>query len=240
MKKLLLGSVLSTSLLLAACGGETEEDTTTESTTEEETREESDLTAENETLKEENQQLQEQISSLEEQLAEAHESTDEVDTEEVGEEVTDENSDAIALVEPNETLELDTINLTINGAGITHLPTNEMTAAAVMHKDVEPGDVLDVLAISYTLENTSEDPRNFFIDQAEIVTSTGEQIQPELLLSEGIQSQMSGAVKSEGVVIYILEDGSGEDVEWFDIVIPTVSDDEFNFYTEEENHRVEF
>src|SRR5699024_7426732 len=133
---------------------------------------------------------------------------------------TEENSEAIALVEPNETLELDTINLTINGAVISQVTADQMSAAAVMHKDGEPGDTLDVIGINYTLENTSEDPRNFFIDQAEIVTSTGEQLQPQLMLSDGIQSQMAGAVSSTGTVLYILEDGTGEDVEWFDIVIP--------------------
>ena len=243
MKKTLLTGSLATLLLLAACG--TTEEDTTEEVNEESTTESSDLATENEELKEQNQQLQEQIVALEEQIAEVQESNTEVETNEIEEEVsedvaTEEGPDTIASIEPKETLELDTVNLTINEVVIANLQPNEMTAAAIMHRDVEPGDTLDVIGIGYTLENTSEDPRNFFIDQAEIVTSTGEQLQPELMLSDGIQSQMAGAVSSTGIVFYILEDGTGEDLEWIDIVIPMVSDDEFNMYTEEQNHRIEF
>lgn len=52
------------------------------------------------------------------------------------------------------------------------------------------GDTLDNLVIEYTVENTTDASRDLFIDQSVVVTSTGQQIEPEMLLADNITATM--------------------------------------------------
>lgn len=268
LKKYLLASGLSTVLLLGACGGvdtsteeepveeetseEASEDTENNESNEEETDGSSEdtqaLEEENEELKTQNQELQDQIATLEEEIAEAQESTEEVNAEEtnVDEESSESSNEAtgenenLKTASEGETLTLDTVEMTVDAAEVNRNIPNEMDETMIINQEVTAGEPTDVIVIQYTVENTSEDPRTFFLDQAEIVTSNGHQLQSELLMSEGLQSEMHGAVSNTGTVLYVLPDDSGEEVEWVDVVVPTVSDNDFNFYTDEQNHRIEF
>lgn len=215
MKKLLLGSVLSTALLLAACGGETEEDTSAEETDTETTEtaaEEAEDTAAVET---------------------------EEETEEVGEEATPEGLDTIKEVEPGEKTQIENVNLTVNKAQINRIEVNE--DLAIFLDDYEVGDKVDNLVIEYTVENTTEAPRDFFLDQSVMVTSTGQQIEPDMFLTDNITASMLGAIEYTGTVPYIMDEGAGDDIEWVDINIPAMLDGEsYDRVAEETKIRIEF
>lgn len=215
MKKLLLGSVLSTALLLAACGGETEEDTSAEETDTETTEtaaEEAEDTAAVET---------------------------EEDTEEVEEEVAPEGLETIKEVEPGETTQIENVNLTINKAQINRVEVNE--DLAIFIDGYEVGDKVDNLVIEYTVENTTEAPRDFFLDQSVVVTSTGQQLEPAMFLAENITASMLGAIEYTGSVPYIMDEGAGDDIEWVDINIPAMLDGEsYDRVAEETKVRIEF
>ena len=215
MKKLLLGSVLSTALLLAACGGETEEDTSVEETDTETTEtaaEEAEDTAAVET---------------------------EEDTEEVEEEVAPEGLETIKEVEPGETTQIENVNLTINKAQINRVEVNE--DLAIFLDGYEVGDKVDNLVIEYTVENTTEAPRDFFLDQSVVVTSTGQQLEPDMFLAENITASMLGAIEYTGTVPYIMDEGAGDDIEWIDINIPAMLDGEsYDRVAEETKVRIEF
>lgn len=215
MKKLLLGSVLSTALLLAACGGETEEDTSAEETDTETTEtaaEEAEDTAAVET---------------------------EEDTEEVEEEVAPEGLETIKEVEPGETTQIENVNLTINKAQINRVEVNE--DLAIFLDGYEVGDKVDNLVIEYTVENTTEAPRDFFLDQSVVVTSTGQQLDPDMFLAENITASMLGAIEYTGSVPYIMDEGAGDDIEWVDINIPAMLDGEsYDRVAEETKIRIEF
>lgn len=215
MKKLLLGSVLSTALLLAACGGETEEDTSAEETDTETTEtaaEEAEDTAAVET---------------------------EEDTEEVEEEVAPEGLETIKEVEPGETTQIENVNLTINKAQINRVEVNE--DLAIFLDGYEVGDKVDNLVIEYTVENTTEAPRDFFLDQSVVVTSTGQQLEPDMFLAENITASMLGAIEYTGSVPYIMDEGAGDDIEWVDINIPAMLDGEsYDRVAEETQIRIEF
>lgn len=215
MKKLLLGSVLSTALLLAACGGETEEDTSAEETDTETT----------------------------ETAAEDAEDTAAVETEEETEEVEKEPKtegvETVKEVEPGETTQIENVNLTVNKAQINRVEVNE--ELAIFLDGYEVGDKVDNLVIEYTVENTTDAPRDFFLDQSVVVTSTGQQIEPEMLLSEGVTGSMLGAIEYTGTVPYIMDEGAGDDIEWIDINIPAMLDGEsYDRVAEETKVRIEF
>lgn len=215
MKKLLLGTVLSTALLLAACGGETEEDTSAEETDTETT----------------------------ETAAEKAEDTAAVETEEETEEVEEEPKtegvETVKEVEPGETTQIENVNLTVNKAQINRVEVNE--ELAIFLDGYEVGDKVDNLVIEYTVENTTEAPRDFFLDQSVVVTSTGQQIEPDMFLAENITASMLGAIEYTGTVPYIMDEGAGDDIEWIDINIPAMLDGEsYDRVAEETKVRIEF
>lgn len=215
MKKLLLGTVLSTALLLAACGGETEEDTSAEETDTETT----------------------------ETAAEKAEDTAAVETEEETEEVEEEPKtegvETVKEVEPGETTQIENVNLTVNKAQINRVEVNE--ELAIFLDGYEVGDKVDNLVIEYTVENTTEAPRDFFLDQSVVVTSTGQQIEPDMFLAENITASMLGAIEYTGTVPYIMDEGAGDDIEWVDINIPAMLDGEsYDRVAEETKVRIEF
>ena len=239
MKKLLIVGSLSTVLFLAACGTTEEDDT--EETREESTDESSELATENEELKEQNQQLQEQIESLEEELV-AVEETESADAEaeeiETAEEST-EGMENIKEVTIEETIDIENIKLTIHKAQINRIDVNE--DLAIFLDDHEVGDKVDNLVIEYTLENTTEAPRTFYLDQSVIVTSTGQQIEPDLIFAEGIETNMLGAISSTGTVPYIMDEGAGDDIEWVDVNFKSILDAEsYERVAEESTYRIEF
>ncbi|GAB3065571.1 hypothetical protein ACFOU0_12425 [Salinicoccus sesuvii] len=248
MKKYLLSGGFAAVLMLGACGGGESAEESTEETADEETTEET--TEEADTVAESTEESTEE-ETTEEETAGSTEATEQAEAEgkeeiasevdadtDVVEEVSEDNAAMHTVVD--ETLELDTVNLTVEEAIITNVETNQMDAAMITSRDVEAGQVVEVLAIKYTLENTTDDPRTFFIDQSEIVTSTGQQLSPEMLLSEGLTPNMQGAVSSTGTVLYLLDDGTGESVEWVDVLLPMVADRDFNMYTDEQKYRIEF
>src|SRR5699024_8846715 len=142
----------------------------------------------------------------------------EEDTEEVEEEVAPEGLETIKEVEPGETTQIENVNLTINKAQINRVEVNE--DLAIFLDGYEVGDKVDNLVIEYTVENTTEAPRDFFLDQSVVVTSTGQQLEPDMFLAENITASMLGAIEYTGSVPYIMDEGAGDDIEWVDINIP--------------------
>lgn len=239
MKKSLLTGSLATLLLLAACG--TTEEDTPEEVNNESTVESSELTAENEELKEQNQQLQEQVESLEKEIATVEEAeTKDIEAEEV--ETTEEPVDGMENIKEviiEETIDIENIKVTIHKAQINRIDVNEDLAIFLDGREV--GDKVDNLVIEYTVENTTEAPRTFYIDQSVIVTSTGKQIEPEMFFADGIQTEMLGAISSTGTVPYIMDEGTGDDIEWVDINLKYILDAEsYDRVAEESIYRIEF
>ncbi|MCG7332154.1 hypothetical protein [Salinicoccus roseus] len=221
MKKYLLTGGFAAALLLGACSGEesgdaeSTEEETTEEVTEEETAEETTEDAE----------------AAEEKTADQ--------AEEEIEEVTESGVETIKEVEVGETTQLENVNMTVNMAQINRVEVNE--DLAIFLDSYEAGEKVDNLVIEYTIENTTESPRAFYIDQAEVVTSTGQQLQPEFFLSDGIQADMQGAVSSTGTVPYIMDEGAGDEIEWVDVIVPAIMDEEtYDVVSEEQKYRIEF
>lgn len=224
MKKYLLTGGFAAMLLLAACGNEEPE--TAEESTEEETTEES--------TEEETSESAEASESTEEETTE--EETSDSEETEGSEEKAEVVKTSDGLEEP---LELDTVRLDIVGAEIF---SGKVTEEIEMLSDgLTAGDDLHGVLIEYNMENTSEAPRELYISQAQIITNTGEQLDSELLLVEGLQDVMKGAVKSSGKVPYYFKASTPEEIEWIDIVISPVTDGEtYEMLTEEQKVRIEF
>lgn len=104
------------------------------------------------------------------------------------------------------------------------------------------GDTAYLLGIELELENTSETPQEYYIDQATIVTNNQEQIEPSMITPKKIiKTDLKGKVKSTGVIYYELETSTADDLEWLDFILPEMYDDESMDVTfEEKKLRLEF
>ena len=104
------------------------------------------------------------------------------------------------------------------------------------------GDTAYVLGIELELENTSETPQEYYIDQATIVTNNQEQIEPSMITpNKIIKTDLKGKVKSTGMIYYELETSTADDLEWLDFILPEMYDDELMHVTfEEKKLRLEF
>lgn len=104
------------------------------------------------------------------------------------------------------------------------------------------GDTAYILGIELELENTSETPQEYYIDQATIVTNNQEQIEPSMITpNKIIKTDLKGKVKSTGVIYYELETSTADDLEWLDFILPEMYDDESMDVTfEEKKLRLEF
>src|SRR5699024_5215276 len=206
MKKLILTDGYDAMQLLSTCVNEPVQDeqveakTTetpgnsedvTEEATEEVTEEETEEAAE--TLEEENEELAGQ-----EGITEIYGYNDEVVTEEV-----------------------DTLNVTRQIAIVMGMEVDSEMSWYFADEGYEIGDEVQMIALEYTVENTVEEQRDFYLDQTTIITSTGEQIESEWLMESGLQSEMLGAVESSGQIIFLLRNDGAEDIEWIDVIIPS-------------------
>lgn len=188
-------------------------------------------------------QQKKQIRRLPKRLQKKAEDTAAVETEEETEEVEEEPKtegvETVKEVEPGETTQIENVNLTVNKAQINRVEVNE--ELAIFLDGYEVGDKVDNLVIEYTVENTTEAPRDFFLDQSVVVTSTGQQIEPAMFLAENITASMLGAIEYTGTVPYIMDEGVGDDIEWIDINIPAMLDGEsYDRVAEETKVRIEF
>lgn len=104
------------------------------------------------------------------------------------------------------------------------------------------GDTAYLLGVELELENTSETPQEYYIDQATIVTNNQEQIEPSMITpNKIIKTDLKGKVKSSGIIYYELETSTADELEWLDFILPEMYDDESMDVTfEEKKLRLEF
>ncbi len=137
------------------------------------------------------------------------------------------------------TEEVDTLNVTRESVVVMGGEVDDESSWYFADEGYEIGDEVQMIGIEYTVENTVEEQRDFYLDQTTIITSTGEQIESEWLMESGLQSEMLGAVKSSGQIVFLLRNDGAEEIEWIDVIIPSVTDADWNNLTEEYKQRIE-
>lgn len=96
------------------------------------------------------------------------------------------------------------------------------------------------VGVKFLVENTTEHKFDTYPDQATLVTSTGEQVEADMLLSDNIGGTIDKGVIKEGDVIFYLERGEAEAIEWIklewnttDLKLEEDGDYENSFHTDE-------
>lgn len=81
-----------------------------------------------------------------------------------------------------------------------------------MQKMIEKENI-DYVQIDLTVENAGEEDTTFYASQATIATSTGEQLEPDLWLSDHIAGDLMSGTSHSGSFYFVLENSKAEDVE---------------------------
>lgn len=173
----------------------------------------------------------------EEPTSETEESGQETDTEaEVGNVREDENG-TFTLVASN-------TDLVTQETGPMILNVTQVNAISAQIKgelaDFMESDVMEYIQIDMEVENTSEETINFYPGQATITTNTGEQLEPDMWLSDHIEGEFIGAVKKSGSEFFVLENSKAEDIEWVRIIIDAPHNENWDDVGEKLDFKIEF
>jgi hypothetical protein len=96
------------------------------------------------------------------------------------------------------------------------------------------------VGVKFKMENTTDGKFTTYPDQAVLVTSTGEQIDmPEMFVSDNLGGEIDKGVIKEGNIIWYLERGEAEKIEWIKMSWYAVEGDEMNMDGERKEYEVE-
>jgi hypothetical protein len=96
------------------------------------------------------------------------------------------------------------------------------------------------VGVKFRMENTTEGKFTFYPDQAVLVTSTGEQIDmPDMFVSDDLGGEIDKGVIKEGNIIWYLERGNAESIEWIKMSFTGHQGDDENFEAESKEYEFE-
>lgn len=93
--------------------------------------------------------------------------------------------------------------------------TKEAADLFEFEKDKE----LTCVAFDIEVENTTDKDVNFYPNMAKIITSSKEQVEPNMLLSDDVGGEFLGKVKKDGTIIYILSNTKADDLKTLELRI---------------------
>lgn len=163
-----------------------------------------------------------------EEADESENSTEEEADESTVGEVVEENGirkvPVITDKELNRTGETGPIKYSIDAIQISKLTatTDEMAEMLGIEKDKE----VALAVFDVTVENTSEDTIDFYIDQGQLTTNTKEQVTCDWLLSDAIDGNFIGQVVKSGTLYFILPNSNADDITTITLHADAPFDDE--------------
>lgn len=229
MKKFITGMSLATLLVIAACGNENEgnEDTSVNA--------EGNSTEENAGNNNE-EANDEQANGTNDSDEAADEIAEDGWETEVGETV--ENEGGVFTLHARAD-DIDTIETGPVVMEIEQLNAQSGELSGEMAEFMET-DQLEMIQMDISVENTSDEDIMFYADQAEIATSTGEQLQADMWLSDHLGGDMMGNTSSSGTIFFVLENSNAEDVEHVRITWNAPNNEDFESIGEDVDITVEY
>lgn len=221
MKKILLVLLALILTILVACGDSTENteggsESTDEVKTNSESKEESAA---------ENDDESETMTSEDNDSQEA--SVGDVVTSEAGEATLVSRTDDVG------TFESGPIKLTIEKANGVSMAVSDD------YIELFETEQLEYIQLDLHVENTSEDNITFYASQAIMTTSTGEQLESDMLMSDHIDGEYYGKVNKSGTSFFMLENSNAEEVESIRVIFSAALDENFEDVGEEIDIEIE-
>ncbi|MGD7045956.1 hypothetical protein [Jeotgalibacillus proteolyticus] len=252
MKKYWMAALLGSMMVLGACSSddaqeetentaEAEEAPETETASENEEAAEGSETEEAAATEESSDEAADQAEETEEASAEDSSSSSavvEVDTDgALEEEYTEENEEQkVTFVyqdtDVNHIGEVGPIQFSIDAVELVSIEIKDEMMAAQWEREV--GDEIHAFAIAMGFENTVDQDLDFFVPGIKAITNTKEQLQTDYSMSEHPDTQFLGQVAHDGVLVYVLEKSTVQELETIELRIPTASDADYVEYGEEQ------
>ncbi|MEC2073595.1 hypothetical protein [Alkalihalophilus marmarensis] len=101
-------------------------------------------------------------------------------------------------------------------------------------------DQIEYIQIDMEVENSSEETISFYADQATITTSTGEQLEADIWMSDHIDGDYYGQVKKSGSVFFVLDNSNAEEIEWIRVLIDAPFNEDWEDVGEKLDFKIEF
>lgn len=137
--------------------------------------------------------------------------------------ITDKELDLTGIAGP--------INYSIDAIQISKLTATTDDMASML--DIEKDKEVALVVVNVTTENTSEDDITFYMDQAVLVSSTKEQVEPNMLLSDYLGGDYLGQVVKSGSLMYILPNSNAEDITSITLRVSAPMDADWNSLSED-------
>lgn len=182
MKKLLLSAALLLSLGLAACGDD-EQDIKEEATPATESTEAKKV----------------ETDTTEKPAADSEDKTGEVTESELGK---------MTILYQNKELNTPVTSTPVNSS-LDKVQVATLEVSEAYKETFDNQDIVTIITIEATAENTVDETTNFYLDQATLVTDTGQQVDAALFFSDSVGGEFLGKVKKEGNIIWVLKHDEG-------------------------------
>lgn len=108
--------------------------------------------------------------------------------------------------------------------------------------DDEDTDSSSAVGMKFKMENTTDHKFETYPDQATLVTSTGEQVEADMFISDHLGGDIDKGVIKEGDVVFFLERGEAESIEWVKFewtVTDSELEDQGDYDNDTKNYEVE-
>ncbi len=121
------------------------------------------------------------------------------------------SSDLVDTFKVNKSIEVGPATFTITKVETATEPVTEDNSYDF--EGYKVGDEAQMIIVYMKLKNNTDQNADYYPDQDEIVTDTGEQVAPASFnLDTGLVTEMKGAVESEGRVVYLLKNSNVKDI----------------------------
>ncbi|WP_018392544.1 hypothetical protein [Bacillus sp. 37MA] len=99
---------------------------------------------------------------------------------------------------------------------------------------------LQFVQVEMDIAHSTEATDNLWLSFVKIVTNTGEQLDPDITLSNMISGDFYGKVNHTGSYVYVLQNSQPEDIEWIRVLIDPPHDENNNEIGESFDIHVDF
>lgn len=133
----------------------------------------------------------------------------------------------------NESQENGPFTITLLNANLAELEPSEMYADFFDH------DVVTVVGLEVSVENTNGDTNSIYPDQGTIVTNTGNQVDADLFFSDDVGGDFLGEVTKTGTVFFFF-DGDTENIDNVRYIISSGHDEDWESFGEDIEFSISF
>lgn len=191
-------------LLLAACGGEGDSEASGSNNSSEENQTEESTQQDETTEEETSEPTEDKNEESETMTAEENENKEA----KVGDTVTSEAGEQTMVSRTDDVGEFESGPITLTIEKVNGVSGKLKGQMAEMLETEE----IEYIQVDMKVSNSSEEDVSFYASQAVLTTDTGEQLEPDMLLSDHIGGEYLGQVNKEGTSFYILQNSKAEEV----------------------------